>query len=162
MGNDGAKIAAAMAAGYLIGRTRKAGLAFALVGGVLMAGRSLSRLDLGESRLGAVLVEVLGDVQRGAGEALASRTERFSESLRSQTENLGGGLTQDEDEESGDEEGEEEEDEEASTSRGRGAESNGRGEDDESSQSSSRRPQRARAGGGTRSRERQPAGRSRR
>lgn len=152
MGNDGVKIAAAMAAGYLLGRTRKARLVFAVVGGVLMAGRGLAKLGLDESRLGAVLTEVLGDVQRSAGEALNARVGRLSDSLQSQTEGLSGGLGQDQaadDEEGGDDE-----------ERPRDAESDGAGEDEETPESP-RRPARARSAGGGR-REPQAAGRGRR
>lgn len=174
MANDGVKIAAAMAAGYLIGRTKKGRLVFAVVGGVLMAGRGLAKLGLDESRLGAVLTEVLGDVRSSAGEALNARVGQFSDNLQSRTEGLTGGLGLDQDEEAAQEdEGEADEeapeDEEASEeearpqSRRRGEESNGRGDDEEAPQPS-RRPDRGRTagGGGRREREPQAAGRGRR
>ena len=160
MGSDGVKIAAAMAAGYLIGRTRKGRLVFMLIGGVLMAGRAATRLGLDESRLVGVFNEVLGDVQRSAGEALNTRVGQFSDSLQSRTEGLTGclGVTEDDEDE-----------DEADASDGgqpRGQDSNGAGEDDEKAQPS-RRPDRGRATGGrapsgSRRREPQAAGRSRR
>lgn len=162
MANDGAKIAAAMAAGYLIGRTRKARFVFAVVGGVLMAGRSVTRLGLADSRLGGVLSEVLADVQRGAGEALAARAGRFSESLRSQTEQLGGDQEEPAEEDEGGEEEEGEPDGEArAEGRSRGEDADGGGGDEEAPQPS-REPDRGRGAGGRRQREPQAAGRGRR
>lgn len=139
MGNDSVKIAAAMAAGYLLGRTKKARFVFAVAGGVMMAGRGLARLGLDQSRLGGVLTEVLGDVQRSAGEALNARVGKLGDTLRSQTENLGGVLSHDEDEdqsageEGEEEEGEEDEGEEEAPDEGRARDedSDGAGEDEE-------------------------------
>lgn len=157
MGNDGVKIAAAMAAGYLLGRTRKARFVFAVVGGVLMAGRGLARLGLDESRLAGVLTEVLGDVQRSAGEALNARVGQLSDSLRSQTEGLGGVTGGDEDESAEDDE-EGEADSAEDDGRPRDEDSDGTGEEEAPSRTPDQR-RAPRAGG---RRVAQAAGRGRR
>lgn len=160
MGNDGVKIAAAIAAGYLIGRTRKARFAFAVVGGVLMAGRGLARLGLDESRLAGVVTEVLGDVQRSAGEALNARVGQLSDSLRSQTEGLSGGIDLGQDES-----GEDDEAAETDSAPDQGAtrdeEPDGTGEDEEAP-APSRTPDPGRAARTGGRRVAQTAGRGRR
>lgn len=157
MGNDGVKIAAAMAAGYLLGRTRKARFVFAVVGGVLIAGRGLARLGLDESRLAGVLTEVLGDVQRSAGEALNARVGQLSDSLRSQTEGLGGGLGMGQDESAEDDE-EGEADDTEDEGQPRDEDSDGAGEEE----SPSRAPDQRRAPRAGGRRVAQAAGRGRR
>lgn len=151
MGTESLKILAAIAAGYLIGRTKKGRFVLALASGAMMAGRGLAQMGLDESKLKGVLSEVLADVQTSAGKALNDRAGRLSDTLRSQTEQLGGvaGLGQDQDAE--DEEAEAEEGPEDSAPEDDRArdEANGGGEDRPTRQTS-RRPDRGRATSGRR------------
>jgi hypothetical protein len=167
MANDGVKIGAAMAAGYLIGRTRKARLALALVGGALVAGRGLMGSGLGQSRLGGVLVEVLGDVERGAGRALTARAERFTDSLHERTLGLRNAV-QPEGEEQSPERGEEDQGAESETQHEPDQAASDEepepeeGEGSEGGREPRRSGERVAAGAGGRDRERRPAAQGRR
>lgn len=154
IGKDTAKIAAAVAAGYLIGRTKNGKLVLMLACGVVLAGRALAQMGLDQSKLRGVLVEVLSDVQRSGGKALTARAERFSDSLRSRTDVMGGlGLDQDEAMDDEEEEGEADEEEPAekapASSRSNGQASDGDGRD------SGRSSRSGRSSGGTGRRVRQ-------
>lgn len=170
IGKESAKLAAAVVAGYLIGRTRKGKVVLMLACGVLLAGRALAQMGLDQSKLRGVLGEVLADVQRSGGKALNARAESLTDTLRSRSGVISGlGLDQDEaaDDEEDEGEADEADDEPAESTQAsnqsneQASDRNGGGREAERS---SRSPNRARNSGGTsrRGREAQAATRGRR
>jgi hypothetical protein len=105
MANGGLKIAAAVAAGYLLGRTGKGRLVL-VVATAVMAGRgSLRSGDLLSGPLGTVAKEVLGQVEASAGKALNARVDSLHErtsSLRASGQEAAEGQDPSNDEDGGD------------------------------------------------------------
>lgn len=90
MANGLMKIGAAVAVGYILGRTRKGRLLLTAAGlGMAARGGLESRQGrLLEGPLGSVGKEVAGQLQTAAGKALAARVDRLSDALEERTANL--------------------------------------------------------------------------
>lgn len=170
IGKGTVTVVAAVAAGYLIGRTRKGRLVLAMASGVMMAGRGLAHMGLDQSKLRAVLVEVLADVQRSGGKALNAHAERLTDSLRSRTELLSG-LSLDQEEAAEDEDDEDDVDEADEDADGaqasgrssdRASDRNGGGREATRPARSANRAARSAGGAAKRAREPQTAARGRR
>ena len=90
MTNGLMKMGAALAAGYLVGRTRRGRLILtaAALGMAARGGMQSRQGGLLEGPLGVVSREVASQVQAAAGQALTARVDRLSDSLKERTANL--------------------------------------------------------------------------